>query len=135
MTIRSELETILLNWANTQPVRIPVAFENVPFDKPASNVSYLEVMWLTSIVKLTDVGATRERETGIMQVNCCVPLGTGAKIGDDLAQAIKDLFPVIPKIGTVSIERPANSARAITREDGFRVIPVSVSYRQERTII
>ena len=131
MSIRSELEKIILTWAATQS--IPVSIENIPFNKP-NNSKYVEVYFLGSSTICPTVNGKRERETGIMQVNCCVPQGNGAKAGEDLADAIKALFPVVPKVGTVSIERPANISQALYRDDGFRVIPVRVSYRAERSL-
>lgn len=132
MTIRSEIESRLLAWAAAQNPPIPVALENVSFTKPGAGKSYLQVFFLNSATVNTDVSATGERETGIVQINCCVPQGTGAGAGDNLAESIKSLFPVLPKTGTVSIERPAQTSAAIMRDDGYRVIPVSISYRVER---
>jgi hypothetical protein len=131
MSIKTELQKRVTDFATAQS--IPVALPNVPFTKPSiSTGKFLEVIFLGSVTINPDIGAVSERETGVMQINVCVPLGQGDGIGDSLAANIKNLFPVVPKTGTVSIERPANIAQSITREDGWRVIPISISYRQER---
>lgn len=133
MTVRSEVEKIVITWANSQTPKILVCVENVPFIKPPNTTGkYVEVIILGSTTTVVTVDGKREREVGIIQINCCVPQGTGAKAGEDLAEYIKNLFPVVPKVGTVSIERPANISRALDRDDGFRIVPVRINYRQER---
>ena len=131
MSLKTELQKRVTDFATAQ--NIPVALPNVPFTKPSITTGrFLEIIFLSSVTINPDIGAISERETGIMQVNVCVPLGQGAGAGDTLATSIKGLFPVVPKTGTVSVEQPPNIAQAITREDGWRVIPISISYRQER---
>lgn len=131
MSIRLELQKKLTDWAKAQSPIIPVSIENIPFVKPA-NGPYLQIIFLSSSVVNPFLDGTYQRETGIMQVNVCVPEGIGTKVESDIANSIRNLFPVIPKTGAVSIERPAQVSMAIVRDDGFRVIPVSISYRQER---
>lgn len=131
MSIRSEIETTLLTWAAAQTPAIPVSVEGVPFTKPTSG-GYLQIFFLDPTVINPDVAAERERETGVFQVDVCVPAGTGTKAGTALADSVKALFPVVPKTGTVSIERPPQKSAFRPRTDGFLVCHVSVSYRQER---
>jgi hypothetical protein len=131
MSVKVELQKRLTDWATTQS--IPVAKENVPFTKPSSSTGkYLEVMFLNSSVITPHLAGLGEREFGIMQINVCVPQGQGAGPGDALVANVKTLYPVVPKTGTVSVERPVQVSQAFTRDDGFRVIPLTVYYRQER---
>lgn len=133
MTIRSELEKRLILWSNAQVPPITVALENVSFTKPPSDTGkYFEIFFLPTATINPNVSATREREYGILQINICVPQNNGSRMGDELAASVKALFPVLPKTGTVSIERPPNISQGIPREDGFWVVPISISYRQER---
>jgi hypothetical protein len=131
MSLRTEIESKLDAWAASQVPPIPVAYENKDFAKPTTG-SYLQIFFLTPAVVNPDVAAERERETGIFQINICVPQNTGSKKATDLIAALRALFPVLPKTGTVSIERPANVSGGFNRTDGFFVTPVSFSYRQER---
>lgn len=131
MSIRSEIESKLYAWAKSQAPPIPVAFENVAFSKPLTG-AWLEIFFLNSVITNPTVDAERETERGIFQINCCTPQGVGLKDMSTLVASVSQLFPVVPKAGTVSIERPPQQARAIVRSDGFLVTPISVSYRQER---
>lgn len=132
MTIKSELQKRITDWAKLQTPIITVAVPNVPFTKPSPTSTYIEIDFLDSTTVSVTVDALRERTTGLMSINLCVPQGAGAGHEDTLTEAIRALFRVRVKIGTVSIERPVSVSRAIPREDGFRVIPMMVSYRQER---
>lgn len=129
MSVRSEIETRLLAFAASQS--IPVALDNVGFNKPDTG-SYLQIFFLDPVTINPDVAAERERETGVFQIDVCVRQGTGTKVGTALAEGVKSLFAVLPKMGTVSIERPAQVSAFRNRTDGFSVSHVSFSYRQER---
>lgn len=130
MSIRSEIEARLLAWAAAQSPQIPVALENVAFTKPS--VAYVQIFFLDPFTIHPDVACERERETGVFQVDVCVPQGTGTAAGEMLAKSVQALYPVLPKRGTVSIERPPQKSAFRNRTDGFSVCHVSVSYRQER---
>lgn len=131
MSIRTEIESKLAVWAGAQVPPVPVSYENVPFEKPTA-APYLQIFFLASATVNRDLAAVGERETGIFQINICVPQNTGSKKTADMAAALGALFPVLPKTGTVSIERPANVSSGFNRTDGYFVTPVSFSYRQER---
>lgn len=131
MSIRSELEGTLLTWAAAQSPPLLVCVEGVPFVKP-TNAPYLQV-WLTSSVTTNPtVDGKRKRVRGFVSVNICVPDGKGSKQAEDLAQQIVDLFPVVPKslFTTVSIEQTPQTGQAMI-DNAFRVIPVTIRYRQE----
>lgn len=134
MSIRSELETILINWCQSQSPPIKIALENVPFIKPPATEVYLEVYFLTSATVAPDVAATRERERGVMQINICSPQSIGSSKSDEVAQFIKQLYPIVPKSGTVSIEKPINVMQGMARIDGTWVVGLRITYRQERIV-
>jgi len=67
MTIRSEIESKLADFASTQ--NIPVAYENIDFERPTDG-PYLEVFLLGKASKLRNVAAEGKRVTGMFQVNC-----------------------------------------------------------------
>jgi hypothetical protein len=131
MSIRSEVEKRLLTWAKAQVPPVPVSVENVPFTKPTAG-GYLKIFFLDAATVNSDVAAKGERETGVFQVDVCVPEGTGVLARDALVASVKALFPVLPKTGTVSIERPPHKSMGSNRIDGFSVVYLSFSYRQER---
>jgi hypothetical protein len=129
MTVRSEIETRLNDWAKAQVPPIPVAFQNVKFTKPLSG-SYLELYFLGDNSMNRDLAASGVRTYGMFQVNCFAPVNTGMAQVEALAQSVKDLFPVLPKTGTVSIESPPNASGSY-EADTFVCVPVRVSYRVE----
>lgn len=129
MTIRSEIESRLGTWASAQTPKIPVALENVDFTKPITG-GYVEVVMLDSAVKNRGVAATGQRITGMFQINVFMPLGSGMGAIDALADTIVDLYPVLPKIGTVSIEQPLSGSSAFIVED-FMCLPLTGRYRVE----
>lgn len=131
MTIRQELESKVAEWAATQSPPIPVSYEGVPFTKPASG-PYLQLFMLPSVTTNPTVDGVRKRIRGFFQINVCVPDGKGSKQVEEIAEAIASLFPVADKAAfpTVSIEQHAQTGQA-TIDAGFRVVPVTVRYRQE----
>ncbi len=131
MSVRTEIETRLATWAAAQSPIMPVSYESVAFIKPTAS-AWLQIFFLDAINVNPDVAAERERETGVFQINICVPQNKGTKERDALVTALKSLFPVLPKTGTVSIERPPAVSNGLNRTDGFYVTPLSFSYRQER---
>ena len=97
-----------------------------------TNAPYLQVWFAGSTTANPTVDGTRKRTRGFMQVNIAALNGQGSKQGEDLAQQIVDLFPILPKslFTTVSIEQTPQTGQALI--DGvFRVIPVTIRYRQE----
>jgi hypothetical protein len=130
MSIRSELELKLAAWASSQVPPIPVAYEGVAFTKPTTG-PWLQPTMLTSSTVNPTVEATRRRERGVFQINCYVRDGLGSAAVENLSNNIVNLYPVVPKTGTVSIEQTPQTAAAIVTQDGWRYIPVRVSYRQE----
>lgn len=126
--IRQELELRLKDWANSQSPKIPVAWEGKPFTKPTSGV-YLQPFLLPTKPMNPSVDGKLIREFGIFHVNCWGIDGQGVGAVEQLAQNIVDLFPILPKVGTVSIEQTPAIENPII-DSGWRVIPVTISYRR-----
>lgn len=129
MSARSEIETRINEWARAQSPAIPVAFQNVKFTKPVSG-PYLEVVLLGDNSTNRNLAADGIRTYGMFQVNVYAPVNAGMGQVEALAKSIVDLFPVIPKTGTVSIEAPLNTSGS-TVIDAFVCIPVRARYRIE----
>jgi hypothetical protein len=130
MTIRQELETILATFCAAQVPPIPVAWEGVAFIKPASGV-WLEMFLLSASTISSDVTATRIRQRGTLSIIVWSPSGQGAKKIELVADQLVKLFPVVPKIGTVSIESPGNTGRITLDNSGWLCLPITFPYRQE----
>lgn len=129
--IRSELTTKLNAWATAQSPVIKLALEGESFVKPVDKASFLEVFILPAATIDTSVDGLNKREIGIFQVNCWTwDNGQGAGKSDRLAQSIVDLFPIVPKLSVVSVERTPSVSQPIF-EDGWRIIPVTIQYRYE----
>ncbi len=130
MTIRSEIESKLAGFANTQIPPIPVALENRKFTKPTTGY-YFEVVLLDSLPMNANLGALSTRLWGKFQINLYGPLGGGTGEIETLAHQVVNLYPVIPKIGIVSIEKPLNAGQGIV-VDNFYCVPITGSYRVEQ---
>lgn len=128
-TIRAELETRLRTWADAQSPAIKIAFENMPFTKPTSGV-FLETFLIPNITLNPTIDASRQRLMGIFQVNCWASSDNkGMKAAESLAQSVIDLFPVVPKTGSVSIERTPYASPSLLDNSGWRIVPVTIQYR------
>lgn len=129
-TIRQELESRLATFANSQTPTLKVAWENVPFTKPTDE-PFLECFLLSAGVVSATVDAKRTRERGTFQVNVWCPSGQGSSKVETLGDAIVKVFPVVPKIGAVSVEQPGNTGRLIVDISGWIILPISFPYRVE----
>lgn len=127
MTIRSEIEGKLAAYAASKS--IPVSYENVGFNQPNSG-PFLEI-YLFSIVRHNrDLAATKVRSTGLFQINCYAPVGDGMAVVEALVEDIVNTYPVLPKVGTVSIEIPLHASTGYI-VDGFMCVPVTGRFRVE----
>lgn len=129
MSARSEIEKRLGNWARTQVPPIPVAIEGVEFNKPESG-PFLEVILLGEDRANRDLAAEGIRAYGMFQINCYSPANEGMGEVEELRDAVAALYPVLPKTGTVSIEKPLSWSGG-TVIDGYAFIPVRGNYRIE----
>jgi hypothetical protein len=129
MTIRSELETVLGTFCTAN--NIARSIEGKPFDR-SKVTEYVQLFFLDSSTTNPNVEFSRKRIRGMIQINICCPDGQGSKRVEELAQMVADLYPADNKqaFATVSIEQHPQIGRAMI-DANFRVVPVTVSYRQE----
>lgn len=129
MSARSEIETTLANFLAAQTVVIPVAWEGVPFTKPTSGI-WLQPFMVSNSPMCANMGAQRFRTFGIYQINVFFKDGEGSGKIETFANQIAALYPVFPKSGTVSFDKPTNAQTPYTDTD-WRVIPIRLQYRTE----
>jgi hypothetical protein len=127
-TIRLEVEAKVKAWAAAQSPAIPIAYENVAFTKP--DTTFIELYIIPATTVNTTVSAARKTLTGLIQINIYTKEGVGTKKSEEIAQALIDLFPVVPKTGTVSIEQTGSIMNTLY-EAQWLVTPVRFRYRQE----
>ncbi len=129
--IRSAFESRLKVWADSQTPVIPIAFQNVGFTK--TSVPFLEPVLIPNLLINRDVAASHERYVGLWQVNCWSPIGKGMGQAESLAENVKQLFPVIPKVGNLSIEKPPRIEKSMTdtSSGGWIIVPLLIHYRYE----
>lgn len=128
--VRAYFESALNTWAASQSPAIPISFENVPFTKPSSG-NFLECFVLPATTVARTISGDKSREVGIFQVNIWIPSGEGSGAAQVLADSIAALFPLVPKSGAVSIEKPPSIERAIEDASGWYVVPLVIHYRHE----
>lgn len=133
--IRKELQTRLKAWADSHVPPLPVALEGVEFKKPNEDSSlpknpFVECFLMPTATLDPTVDGKRRREVGLFQVNIWYPDGRGTGAIEACAESLVDAFPVVPKVGDVSVERTPSLARSYAEND-WRVIPVTIQYRYE----
>lgn len=131
-TIRSVLETRLKAWADAQVPKIPIAFEGVSFSKPASG-PYLEPLLIPNGTANNELSGQRKTLIGIFEVKCWYPSGKGMGGVEQLSNSIINLFPMLPKMGSVSVENTPYAEHPQFDESGWIIVPVLVMYRYEQT--
>jgi hypothetical protein len=127
-TIRLEVEAKVKAWAAAQSPAIPIAYENAAFAK--TDTTFIELYIIPATTVNQTVSAARKTLTGLIQFNIYTKEGVGTKKSEELAQALIDLFPVVPKTGTVSIEQTGSIMNTLY-EAQWLVTPVRFRYRQE----
>lgn len=126
--VRKEITDRLKQWASSQTTPLKIAIEGVPFEKP--NTPWLELIINPVTTVDSNVGVKRSTLLGFFQVNIYCKDGEGTKLSEDLAAAIIALYPVVPKVGTVSIEATGSILNSY-QDAQWRVTPVRIRYRQE----
>ncbi len=129
MTVRSELTVRVAALAAT--LGLQVAYENVPFNKPANQVPFLEMIIVQAATVDVTTDGHRQRELGFMQINIWTPQNKGTMQGDTIFAAIKAAFPIVPKTGLVSIETTPYVRPTVLDPSGYRIIPTITQYRLE----
>jgi hypothetical protein len=130
-TVRAALEGRLQAWASSQNPAVKIAFEEVSFDRPADLSPYVECFLIPNLTKNRDVEAATKTDYGLFQVNVWTQNGTGMGLAQTLAQGIVDTFPILPKVGSVSIEATPSIGRSIKDNAGWLGLPVLIKYRCE----
>lgn len=128
-TLRKEIEDKVAAWATTK--NIPIAYENITFTKPTT--TWIELYIIPATTVNPTVNAKRATLYGMIQFNIYTKSGEGSKKSEDLAQELIDLFPVVPKTGTVSIEQTGSIMNPLY-DSQWRVLPVRIRYRQEQQL-
>ena len=129
-TIRSVLETRLKVWADAQTPIVKIAFEGASFTKPTSGV-FLEPLLLPNITLNNEISGTRKTHLGIFEVKCWGRSGKGMGAVEQLTNSIINLFPLVPKVAAVSVERTPYAEHASLDDSGWIVVPVLIEYRYE----
>ncbi len=80
------------------------------------------------------VAADKKTLLGFFQVNCWVQNGTGLRAGRQIAESIVNLFPVIPKTGSVSVDTTPSVGKPLHDPSGWIVVPVLIKYRYEGSV-
>lgn len=124
--LRSTLETKLKTWADAN--NLPVAYEGVPYTKP--DTAWVDCFIIPATTMNKTVSAARKTYYGIFQVNIYVKDGTGNRTIEALGQSLIDAFPVVPKVGAVSVEATPSYTQPIL-EGVWRILPVRIKYRYE----
>lgn len=131
--IRSYFETRVKAWADAQTPVVPVAFQNVPFTRPtlgsATNV-WLECFVIPNVTTNVEISGKRSTKYGLVQINCWGQQGKGMKAVEAVADALVNLFPIVPK-GVVSVEGTPDVKPSIPDGAGWVAVPVTIKYRYE----
>lgn len=129
--VRAALEGRLDAWATSQSPPIRVAHDNESFQKPADGSLYLECRLIPNSTMNKYTSGTHSTEYGLFQVNIWSINGQGMGEAEGVADAIKALFPIIPKFGPVSVEQTPTVNAPIQDEAGWIISPVLIKYRYE----
>lgn len=129
MTIRKELESAVAGFAKLNNLK--VAWEGIPFDT-TKVTEFLRVYFLTKAISNPTIDFVSKRTRGFMQIDVCVKDGNGSKRVEELAEEVAALYKPFDKeaFETVSIESYPQIGRAMI-DANFRIVPVSIEYRQE----
>ena len=128
--IRSVLETQLKTWADSQTPKIPIAFEGNSFSKPTAG-GFLEPTLLPNLTLNNDLSGQRKTYYGIFEVKCWYPRGKGMGAVEKLCSSIIDLFPLLPKTSSVSVEYTPHAEQPQFDDAGWIIVPVMIMYRHE----
>ena len=131
--IRATLMQALAAYATACTPPLQIARENVSFQKPPSG-AFLEAFFIPANTLTPNVAADRRRFTGTFQVNVWTSEGIGVGLSETIGEEIAQLFPVWPKTYLpLSIETPASIKQEMSDISGWRVTPITFTYRFEST--
>lgn len=127
--VRAAFETRLAAWAAAQTPPIPVSFQNVAFTPPTGR--YVRCWLLPAPTQSRGIGGTDRERKGIVQIDLCLPIGTGSKMAADLANSLDAAFPLTGPMTQGGIEvwmtSPLSAASPIEGPTHYTV-PLSGSY-------
>ncbi len=127
--MRQALESRLAAWASANGAP-PIAYENVAFTKPDTGL-WLECHLIPNTTNSRGTTAVHQTYMGLFQVNVWSRKGSGLGDAQSMAEALSSAFPVIPKIGSVSIDKPPHVGRPLLDDSGWVALPILMSYRYE----
>ena len=78
-----------------------------------------------------ELSGSRKTHLGILEVRCWCPSGKGMGAVEQLSNSIINLFPLLPKVGGVSVEKTPYAEDYLLDEAGWVIVPVLVFYRYE----
>ena len=133
MSVRSDLETRLQLWADSQVPKIKIAWEGQAFQKPTSGL-FLQAVVMRAKSRNSTLRGTDYREHGLWQISVWGLDGRGSSETENIAQDLVNLFPVVPKFASTSIEQVGTISQADII-DGWRVVHVTFPYRKESQTI
>lgn len=128
--VATYFESRLKTWADAQVPPVDVAWEHVAFTRPDDDSLWIEPILIPNMTMNKELSGSRSTQYGLYQVNCWAPEGEGMGRVRAMAQAIVDLFPIVPKSGDVSVEGTPTADRPI-KEDNWVAVPVLIKYRLE----
>lgn len=128
--VRAMFETRLKTWASTQVPKLPIAFEGVSFTKPTTG-AYIEPILIPNVTTHNELSGQRKTHLGIFEVRCWYPSGKGMGGVEALANNIVNLFPILPKVGSVSVENTPYAEHPQFDDAGWIIVPVLIFYRYE----
>lgn len=134
MSVRTDLETRLNQWALTRTPAITISWEDFPFDKPSDGSQFIQPIIIPARSRNTAVNGRNYREFGIFQISIWTPEGSGAAAAENLATELINLFPVFPKFADTSIEQVGSLSQPESY-NGWRVVNLSFPYRRETKTI
>lgn len=130
--IRAKFMVALSAFAAAHSPVLTIAKEGMAFTKPTDGSSFLEAILLPANTVNRTTEATRKTYWGDFQVNVWTADDVGAGPGEAIAEEIAALFPVVPKSYLpVSVEQTPSIKKAVPSDDGWRIVPVCISYRAE----
>lgn len=113
-----------------------VAYENVTFNKPPHVQPFLELLIIPSETIIASNDGSHQREVGMVQINIWCPQNKGTKQTEDIFDAIRAAFSILPQTRTgVNITSIPTMRQALTDMSGYRVTPVTFNYRFETTTL
>ena len=124
------LETKLKTWADAQVPVIPIAFEGASFAKPATGL-YMEPLLVPNITLNNEISGQRRTYLGIFEIKVWGRSGRGMGAVEQLLASLTALFPLVPKVGVVSIEKTPYSVHPQYDDAGWIIAPLLIHYRYE----